>query len=163
MVCMTPTDNRVRDLARRQLDQRLGRIREVTPLLEQPQGGWIATVRTAYAMSQVDLARRMGVSQQAVSQLERREADGSSTLRALEQAADALGGRLVYAIVPSRSIDELIEARALELARRMLESVHHTMRLEDQETSFDLDGSVRELARELKASPEKLWTGPLGE
>jgi predicted DNA-binding mobile mystery protein A len=105
----------------------------------------------------------MGVSQQAVSQLERREADGSVTLRALEEAGEALGGRLFYAIVPARSIDALIEERALKLARKMIASVHHSMRLEDQATSSDLDDRTRTLARELKASPEKLWASPLGE
>lgn len=159
---MTP-EKRVREVARRQLDQRLDQIRGVTRLLEAPEGGWIAALRTAYAMSQKDLARRMGVSQQAVSQLERREADGSATLHALEQAAEALGGQLVYGVVPARSIDALIEARALHLARQMMNSVRHTMRLEDQEPSSDLDDRTRELARELKASPEKLWASPLDE
>lgn len=120
-------------------------------------------MRTAFAMSQKDLADRMGVSQQAVSQMERREADGALTLRALQQAAEALQGRLVYAIVPSLPIEELIEARALQVARQMLKSVQHTMRLEDQATSSDLEGQVRDLARELKASPEKLWASALGE
>ena len=156
-------EKRVREVARRQLDQRLDQIRGVTRLLEAPEGGWVAALRAAYAMSQKDLARRIGVSQQAVSQLERREADGSVTLHALEQAAEALGGQLVYAIVPTRSIDALIEARALHLARQLMTSVHHTMRLEDQEPSSDLDDRTRALARELKASPEQLWASPLDE
>ena len=157
-----PADNRTRSVARRQLDQRLSQIRGATQLLEPPKGGWVTALRVAYGMSQAYLARRMGVSQQAVSQLERREADGSLTLRSLAEAAEALGGRLVYAIVPSGSIDERIEARALELARQTLASVDHTMRLEDQETTPDLEERVRALARELKATPEDLWGGPLG-
>jgi len=150
-------DNRIRNVTRRQLDQRLAQIRGATQLLEPPKGGWVTALRTAYGMSQTYLAGRMDISQQAVSQLERREAEGSLTLRALELAAEALEGRLVYAIVPFGSIEELIEARALELARQTLSSVHHTMRLEDQETSSDLDERVRALASELKASPEELW------
>lgn len=157
------TEKRVRDVARRQLDQRLNQIRGVTQVLEAPGGGWVAALRTAYGMSQKDLARRVGVSQQAVSQLERREADGSVTLHALEKAAEALGGKLVYAIIPARPIEALIEARALHLARQMTSSVRHTMRLEDQEASADLDDRTRAFARELKASPEKLWASPLDE
>lgn len=155
-----PTEKRVRDVARRQLDQRLDQIRGATRVLETPAGGWIAALRTAYGMSQKDLARRMGVSQQAVSQLERREADGSATLHALEQAAAVLGGRLVYGIVTARPIETLIEERALQLATQMTTSVRHTMRLEDQDPSADLDDRTRALAQELKASPEKLWSGP---
>ena len=120
-------------------------------------------LRKAYAMSQKELARRLGVSQQAVSQMERREADGSLTLRTLEQVAEVLQGRLVYAIVPARPIEEVIEKRAVELASQMLKSVHHTMRLEDQETSSDVNERVRELAQELKASPERLWTAALDD
>jgi predicted DNA-binding mobile mystery protein A len=157
------TEERVRDVARRQLDQRLGQIREVTQVLEVPRGGWIAALRTAYGMSQKDLARRMGISQQAVSQLERREADGSATLHAIEQAAEVLGGQLVYAIVPARPIEALIEERALQMARQMTTSVRHTMRLEDQDPSVDLDDRTRALARELKASPERLWSSPFDE
>lgn len=157
------TEKRVRDVARRQLDQRLEHIRGVTRALEAPAGGWIATLRTAYGMSQKDLARRIGVSQQSVSQLERREADGSATLHALEQAAEALGGQLVYGIVPARPIEALIEERALHLARRMTDSVRHTMRLEDQEPSADLDDRTRALARELKSSPARLWASSLDE
>jgi predicted DNA-binding mobile mystery protein A len=131
--------------------------------LEAPAGGWIAALRTAYGMSQNDLARRMGVSQQAVSQLERREAAGSATLHALEQAAEVLGGRLVYGIVTARPIEALIEDRAQHLAKQMTSSVRHTMRLEDQEPSADLDDRTRALARELKATPEKLWSSPRDE
>jgi predicted DNA-binding mobile mystery protein A len=99
------------------------------------------------------------MSRQAVSQLEQREADGSATLNALEQAAQALGGRLVYAIVPERSISETLARRAMELAEQMTSSVRHTMRLEDQEPSRDLEERTRELAEELLSSPKRLWTG----
>lgn len=149
---------RVRMVARRQLDQRLDQVRNRAQLLETPSGGWISALRTAYGMSQRELAKRMGVSQQAVSHLESREADGSVTLKALEQAAEALQARLVYAVVPAQRIEELIEARALKLAEQMIASVQQTMRLEDQETSVDASERVRELASELKSSPERLWT-----
>lgn len=114
-------------------------------------------------MSQVELARRMGVSQQAISQLERREADGSATLNALEEAADGLDCEFVYALVPRRSITATLEARALRLATRMTGSVRHSMRLEDQEPASDLDDRTRALAKELLASPERLWSASLDE
>jgi predicted DNA-binding mobile mystery protein A len=114
-------------------------------------------------MSQHDLATRMGISQQAVSQMEGREVDGSVTLRALGQAARALGGRLVYAIVPSDPIEQVIERRAQKLARQLVLSVRHTMRLEDQATPTDLNDRVAELAEQLKSSPDRLWTTALDE
>ena len=155
---MKTSNRRVRELARQQLDRRLERIRSLILDLRTPQGGWIGVLRTAYAMSQADLARRIGISRQAVSQLEQREADGSATLKALEQAAAALGGELVYAIVPKQSIAETLEKRALRLANQMTGSVRHTMRLEDQAPDSDLDERTRALASELLASPGQLWS-----
>lgn len=111
-------------------------------------------------MSQADLAERMEISRQSVSHLEKREADGSATLRALEEAARALGAELVYAIVPESSISDTLEERALALASRMTGSVRHTMRLEDQEPHSDIDQRTKDLAEKLLASPRQLWKGP---
>jgi len=155
---MKNSDRRIRELARQQLDRRLERIRILVPDLRTPQGGWIGALRTAYAMSQADLARRMGISRQAVSQLEKREADGSATLKALEQAAHALGAEFVYAILPKQAIGEMLEKRALRVANQMTRSVRHTMRLEDQAPGSDLDERAKALAKELLESPGHLWS-----
>jgi len=128
---MKASDRRIRDLARHQLDRRLEEIRSLAPDLRTPQGGWVGALRTAYAMSQADLGRRMGISRQAVSQLEQRESDGSTTLKALEHAAQALDGELMYAIVPKQSIAGVLERRALRLATQTTGSARHTMRLEN--------------------------------
>jgi len=109
-------------------------------------------------MTQAHVAARMGVSRQAVSQLEAREADGSVTLKAMEQVAEAFGGRLVYAIVPERPICETLEQRAARMAARMMGSVRHSMKLEDQEPLSSLDEPTRELAKELISSPRRLWS-----
>ncbi|MEX2528288.1 MAG: mobile mystery protein A [Gemmatimonadota bacterium] len=150
----------IKELSRRQLDARLDQLRSVRTALHPPKKGWVAALRTALGMSQATLAKRMKVSQQAVSQMERREAAGDITLNALEEAAEALGGHLLYAIVPSQSLEEMLETRALRIARDMTGGVRHTMRLEDQETGFDPDERTRDLARELMASPGRLWLVP---
>jgi len=150
-------------LARQQLDRRLDHIREAAGVLRPPRGGWILTIRNAMGMTQKIFARRMGVSPQAISQLEQRETDGSVTLKALQLAAEKLGGELVYAIVPAKSIHEAIESRALQIASRMTGAVRHTMRLEDQEPSSDLHRRTVELARELASDPQQLWSAPDGE
>ncbi|MGY8777667.1 MAG: mobile mystery protein A [Longimicrobiales bacterium] len=152
----------VQHLARQQFDQRLTAIREITQLLESPRGGWISSLRRALGMTQAHLATRMLVSRQAISQLEKREADGAVTLKALEQAAEALGGRLVYAIVPESGLAETLERQALLVASQMTGSVRHTMRLEDQEPTSDLDRRTKQLAQELLSSPSRLWSLPDG-
>lgn len=157
------TDRRIRELARQQLDRRLEAVRDVAPYLRAPKGGWVNAIRTAHAMSQGDLARRMDVSQQAVSQLEGREAIGSATLNALDEAAHALDCEFVYALVPRRPIQDTLEARALRLAQQMLGSVRHSMRLEDQAPQSGLKERTTVLAKELLASPDRLWAASLDE
>ena len=108
-------------------------------------------------MTQAQLAERMGVSRQAISQLEARESEGSTSLQALEEAAQALGGKLVYGIVPNQALSETLRQRAEELATRWTSEVRHTMKLEDQEPETELDRPTRELVDELLASPSRLW------
>jgi predicted DNA-binding mobile mystery protein A len=99
----------------------------------------------------------MHVSRQAISQLEARELEGSASLQALEEAAQALGGKLVYAIVPNQALGETLRQRAEELATRWTSEVRHTMKLEDQEPETELDRPMGELVQELLASPSRLW------
>jgi predicted DNA-binding mobile mystery protein A len=145
-------------IARRQLDERLAAIRRVSSLFERPRSGWIGTLRRALGMPQAHLAQQLEVSRQAVSQLEKREVDGSITLSALEQAAQALGARVVYAVVPDRPLRETLSSRALQVASRITGSVRHTMRLEDQDPGSDLDRRTRELAEALAENPSRLWS-----
>lgn len=158
---MRDARTRVRDVVRTQLDRRLGEIRSLMGLLVAPDQGWIATLRSGLAMTQGELARRVGVSQQAISQLERREIDGSATLNALRDAASALDAVVVYAIVPRRSLQETLEDRAWRLAGRMTGSVRHSMRLEDQDPEVDTDARTRALAEELLEDPAQLWSTSL--
>lgn len=157
---MAPSSKRIKDIEREQLDRRFDQIRSVVPALRQPSSGWVVALRTALGMTQSDLASRMGVTRQAISQLERREADGSATLKALREAAHALNAELIYAIVPSHPLTEILEHRAYRLARQMTASARHTMRLEDQETQSDLEERTQEIARELLESPSRLWSVP---
>lgn len=152
------TERPVEVIARRQLDERLAAIREAGALFERPRRGWIATLRRALGMPQSRLAHQLQVSRQAVSQLEKREADGSITLSALEQAAEALGGRVIYAVVPDRPLQETLSRRALHLASRITGSVRHTMRLEDQDPGSDLDRRTLDLAEALLETPSRLWS-----
>lgn len=159
---MSKQSSRIRQLGREQLDRRLHDIRQIAPALQTPAKGWIAAVRTALGMTQADLAGRMEVSRQAVSQLEQREADGSVTLNALREAAEALGGRVAYVVIPDRPVSQMLEERAYGIARQMVTSVRHSMRLEDQETDSDVEERIREIAEELLASPNRLWSHPDG-
>jgi predicted DNA-binding mobile mystery protein A len=145
-------------IARRQLDDRLANIRATSSLFERPRRGWIGSLRRALGMPQSHLAQQMRVSRQAISQLEKREVDGSITLSALEQAAEALGAQVMYAVVPDRPLQATLSDRALRLATRITGSVRHTMRLEDQDPGSDLERRTHDLAASLIKSPSRLWS-----
>jgi predicted DNA-binding mobile mystery protein A len=142
----------------RQLDQRFAAIR---PLLAnaRPPKGWVRAVRNTLGMTTQQLAQRIGVSQSRIPELEQAEANGNITLKTLERAAEALGCRVVYALVPERPLAEILRAQAERIADRQLAAVAHSMQLEDQAVE---DKTVRNeqrnrLIEQLLLRPARLW------
>lgn len=98
-----------------------------------PSDGWIATVRKALGMSGADLARRLGVTRARVSQAERAEREGGITLKAMEDFAEAMGCRFVYAIVPAEGrIEDVVAAQARKKAEALVARASTHMALERQ-------------------------------
>src|ERR1700733_3307298 len=105
--------------------------------LRRPQRGWVRAIREASGLTVRGLAKRLyqtsKVTPSRVAQLEKFEAEYRITLGSLRDAADALGCKLVYALVPkSGSIQELLERDARAEAAENVRAVEHTMALEDQ-------------------------------
>lgn len=142
-----------------QLDQRISDysgLEKVAPPVE----GWIKTIRTALGMSMQQLGKRLSVTKQSVKALEAREQQGTLTINALRDAANALDMHLVYGFVPNDgSLEELIERRAMELARQIVLRTDNTMRLEDQEnTRSRIEKSIKERAAMIRNEmPRVLW------
>ncbi len=123
-----------------------------------PPGGWTKAIRQALGMSSRQLAQRLGITRQAVIDLERREKDGRITVGALTKAARAMGCELVYAIVPKNNLEEMIRNRARNVAARRLRRVSHSMALEAQSTSAEEeDRLLDELVADLLKHPRSLW------
>jgi predicted DNA-binding mobile mystery protein A len=113
-------------------------------------------------MSGAQMGRRLDISQPAVTGLEQAEVNGSITLHTLQRAAEALGCRLVYALVPEKPLAEVVRDRAELIAARETDAVEHTMRLEDQATG---DKRVRrqlhrQAVEDLLRRPARLWDEP---
>ena len=129
----------------------------ILSLADLPRQGWVRAIRDALGMSSRQLAARMNISQPAVVQLERSEADGVIQINTLRRAAEALGCDLVYVLVPRRTLDEIVRDRARLLALSEVSNVDRTMRLENQGlTPKQLERRVDAYAEKLIASG-RLW------
>jgi len=125
-----------------------------------PPTGWIKAIRTAIGMSMQQLGNKLNVSKQGILDIEKREKDGSITIKSLKEIARALDMQLVYGFVPNDgSLDALIEKRANELATKIVLRTSNTMKLEDQgNTNKRIEKAIKERAEEIKNEmPKILW------
>ena len=125
-----------------------------------PPTGWIKAIRTAIGMSMQQLGNKLNVSKQGVMDIEKREKDGSITIRSLREIALAMDMQLVYGFVPNDgSLDALIEKRATELATQIVMRTANTMKLEDQANSKKrIEAAISERATAIQNEmPKILW------
>jgi predicted DNA-binding mobile mystery protein A len=125
-----------------------------------PTKGWISSIRKALNMSLRQFGIRMSMSAQGIKDLETREAEGTISLNSLKEAGKALNMNFVYGFVPvSNSIEEMIEARAREMAIKIVKRTATTMSLEDQANSNErLKLAVEEMTQDIKKEvPKSLW------
>jgi predicted DNA-binding mobile mystery protein A len=146
-----------RATARRQLDKRLNTLRSSS--FARPPRGWVKAIREALGMTTRQLAQRIGVVQSRAVDIEKAEVSGSITLESLERAARALDCELVYALVPRKPLETVIEERAANLAKSRVKAARHSMALEGQSLDeADEREQVRQLAKQLaEKSGSKLW------
>jgi predicted DNA-binding mobile mystery protein A len=125
-----------------------------------PPTGWIKAIRTAIGMSMQQLGNKLNVSKQGVMDIEKREKEGSITIKSLREIARAMDMQLVYGFVPNDgSLDALIEKRATELATQIVMRTANTMKLEDQANSKKrIEAAIKERATAIQNEmPKFLW------
>ena len=126
--------------------------------LEEPHGGWIRTIRNSLGMTTTQLAKRIGISQSALTLHEKREKTGSIKIQTLRKIATALNCKLAYSFVPNENLERFIERKAMEKALEILKTIEHTMALENQSISKnESHHQLQELIKELKNNPKKIW------
>jgi predicted DNA-binding mobile mystery protein A len=128
--------------------------------LAVPPTGWIKAIRNAMGMSGQQLGNKLSVTKQGILDFEKREKDGSITIKALKEIGRAMDMQLVYGFVPNDgSLDALIEKRAHELASKIVLRTANTMMLEDQGNSKNrIEKAIKERAAEIKNNmPKMLW------
>lgn len=125
-----------------------------------PPIGWVKAIRNAIGMSMLQLGNRLCITKQSVQDMERREKDGSITIKALREAARALDMQLIYGFVPNDgSLELLIDRKAKELATLIVMRTNNTMKLEDQEnTKQRIEKAIQERTITIKDEmPKTLW------
>lgn len=145
-----------------QLDRRFAELRPALEQATRPSRGWIRAIRDALGMTSAQLAKRIGVTQPRIIEMEKAEVHGNISLHSLERAAEAMGCRLVYALVPMEPLTETLQQRADAIAIKQLAAVDQTMRLEAQGVNDKArhKESLALLANELLRRPARLWDEP---
>lgn len=135
----------------RQAQDRINQAAGLTMSLAKPLGGWIAAFQEAIAMNAPALAERLRVSRNSIYASIQNEQAGTISLNQLDKIAEAMGGRLVYAIIPREGpVEEIVLAQARAKARRILQRTQAHMALE--EPSEGLRGEadmIEELAADI--------------
>ncbi|EAT58029.1 mobile mystery protein A [Chlorobium ferrooxidans] len=136
--------------------QVVAEIKKITP----PPTGWIKAVRSALGITLQQLGNKISITKQSIQDIERREKEGSVTLKTLRDVANALDMELVYGFVPrDGSLDALIDRKAKELATQIVLRTSNTMMLEEQQNSPQrLQNAIEEKTVDLKnKKPKILW------
>ena len=142
-----------------QLDQKLAEFKDAGMVIEKKKG-WVNTIRTTLNMTRDQLGTKLGLTKGAIQKIEEREATGQITINKLRYVGDALALQFVYGFVPKDgSIDNLINSKADNLARKIVLRTNQNMKLEGQGISDQkINDSITDLANEIKREMRKsLW------
>lgn len=142
-----------------QLDRKLSGF-STAQQVTAPTTGWLKAVRVSLGMTLQQMANRLSITRQSAQEIERREQEGSITLKSLRETANALDMQLVYGLVPKDgSIENLIDRKARELATRIVSRTSNSMKLENQENTRErIEKAIEERATYLKLElPKMLW------
>ncbi|MDO8714448.1 MAG: mobile mystery protein A [Polynucleobacter sp.] len=141
-----------------QMDSTLTKLRDIRPP-SRPSAGWVKAIRESLGMSASAFARKLGVTPSSIAKFEKSEADEKITLASLRKLASALDCELQYTLVPRKSLEEILEDRAIAVAKERLRPISHSMSLENQ--SVDKAASNKQLqllAKEILDGPRRnLW------
>jgi predicted DNA-binding mobile mystery protein A len=132
-------------------------IKSGSPLPMEKIGQRLKDIRKTLGMTQKQMARKMGISRQAVTQLEKKME--SANLKTLEKYSDIFKCRLLMGIVSTVPLEKIIQSQARKTAERILKRTYATMALEKQAPGDKAyREELEELARELALNPNSsLW------
>jgi predicted DNA-binding mobile mystery protein A len=125
-----------------------------------PEQGWIYNIRTTLNMTLEQLGHKLNMTKQGVKKIEERESSESITIKSLKEIGNAMDMQLVYGFVPKQgSVENLVNMKAEDLARKIVLRTNHNMKLENQGNSEDqINRAIKELTIEIKREMRKsIW------
>lgn len=143
----------------RQLDEALRPLRELGDV-RRPNKGWVRAVREGLGITNVQLTKRLRKkAPQTIEDMQKSETTEAIQLATLRKLAEAMGCRLVYAVVPPKPLAEMRRDRARSIAERIVKRTSHSMRLEGQGISEEEERRQLESLIEqiLADNPKVLW------
>ncbi len=149
--------NKLSKSKRKILDQKLSSYLKVNFAI--PKNGWIKAVREALGMTTTQLGDRMKIASSNITILENREITKKTSLETMERAAQAMGCRFVYALVPEISLENIVEVQSKKSAKAVVQEIHHHMKLEKQKVTPEIENEqIKELAEEILTKMDsRLW------
>ncbi|WGD50969.1 mobile mystery protein A [Bradyrhizobium sp. CB1650] len=149
----------VKDVVQKQYQRLVDSAANLT-VLRTPPEGWLRTVRNALGMSGSQLAKKLGVTRARIPQIEQAELSGAATLKSMQAAAEAMGCRFVYAVLPVGTIQDVIAAQARKKAQALVRRASTHMALEDQVLSKEkMAAEVERIAAKLvREMPSDFWS-----
>ena len=142
-----------------QLNEKMDQLTGLQHVIVPPIG-WIKAIRNGIGMSMEQLGKKLSITKQGVMDIEKREKEGAITIKSMQEIAKALDMQFVYGFVPDAgSLDQMIEMRALEIAKTIVQRTSTTMKLEDQANSKErIEKAIKERATEIiNKTPKILW------
>ena len=146
-------------LIQEQLDKKIIEFAGLADVM-MPPSGWIYSIRQGINMSLRQLGQRLSITPQSVREIEEREKNNSISLKVLKQVATALDMSFVYGFVPKdKTLEKMVENRAAELVKDIVQRTYVHTNLEDQKISEDrIKKAIQEKTGELtRGLPKILW------
>ena len=142
---------------RKILDQKLSQYSKIN--FTVPKNGWVKAIREALGMTTAQLGERMKIAASNITILENREINKTTSLETMERAATAMGCKFVYALIPDKTLEEVVRTQAKKSAKALIQEIHHHMKLEKQKVNSEVEKEqVDELAEEiLNKMDSRLW------
>jgi predicted DNA-binding mobile mystery protein A len=142
-----------------QLDRKFEQLINIEDLVI-PSEGWVNAIRHALKMTLRQLGARMKITAQSVKEIETREKHGTISINTLKQVGMALDMRLIYGFIPNdKSLEQMIQKKALDIAREIVLRTSGSMLLEDQENTMErIKEAINDRAEQIKNEmPKYLW------